>query len=360
MIKNILTSAQPITEPHEKNANASVHTAKSNAVKQVLHTRIVRTIAAQGEKMRTFVLALSAVCALAIPASAGEKKGTIGCTLLAFSNPFYKEIGDNMTAEAAKNGYDVIITDGNFDAVRQNNQIKDFIASGVAAIVIAPADSKAIGASIREANDAGIPVFTVDIGNLDPAAEVICHVATDNYAGGKMAADAMIQALPGGKGKIGIINHPEVEAVILRTDGFKARLKELGKENDIRIVADLPGLGSRDRSYAAAQDMLQAHPDIEGIFCINDPTALGAIAALEGIGKLNQVVLVGFDGQPEGKQAIRDGKIFADPIQFPDQLGREVVKMFIKYTEGEEVPKEHLIPTALYYKEDGMKDASLK
>ena len=106
--------------------------------------------------------------------------------------------------------------------------------------------------------------------------------------------------------------------------------------------------------------MLQAHPDIEGIFCINDPTALGAIAALEGIGKLNQVVLVGFDGQPEGKQAIKDGKIFADPIQFPDQLGREVVKMFIKYTEGEEVPKEHLIPTALYYKEDGMKDASLK
>lgn len=310
--------------------------------------------------MRKLILALAVLCLLATSGIAGEKKGAIGTTLLAFSNPFYKEIGDNMIAEAAKHGYDVVITDGNFDVIRQNNQIKDFIASGCAAIVIAPADSKAIGSSIREANDAGIPVFTVDIGNLDPDAEVVCHVATDNFAGGKMAADAMIMALPGGKGKVGIINHPEVEAVILRTDGFKARLKELGKEQDIQIVADLPGLGSRDRSFAAAQDMLQAHPDIDGIFCINDPTALGAIAALEGLRKLDQVVLVGFDGQPEGKQAIKEGKIFADPIQFPDRLGVEVVKMFISYTEGEDVPKEHLIPTALYFKEDAMKDPMLK
>ena len=309
--------------------------------------------------MRRLFLSLVMVACVALSASAGEKKGTIGCSLLGFTNPFYQEIGGAMVAEAANHGYEVVITDGNYDVVKQSNQVKDFIASKVSAIVLAPCDSKAIGATIREANAAGIPVFTVDIGNMDPSAKVVTHVATDNYAGGKMAADAMIAAL-GGKGRIGILNHPEVEAVILRTDGFKARLKELGKDKDITIIADLPGLGSRDKSFAAAQDMLQAHPDIEGIFCINDPTALGAIAALEGVGKLDRVKLVGFDGQPEGKIAIRDGKIFADPIQFPDRLGAEVVKVFVRYMNGEDVPPEILVPTALYYQADAKKDPSLK
>lgn len=309
--------------------------------------------------MRKVFLALLVVGLVAVSGFAGEKKGVIGYTALGFTNPFYQEIGGAMIAEAAKHGYDVVITDGNYDVVRQSNQVKDFISSKVDAIIITPCDSKAIGAVIREANGAGIPVFTVDIGNMDPTAKVICHVATDNFAGGKMAADAMIEAL-GGKGKIGILNHPEVEAVILRTEGFKARLKELGKDKDIVIVSDLPGLGSRDKAFAAAQDMLQAHPDIEGIFCINDPTALGAIAALEGVGKLDRVKLVGFDGQPEGKIAIRDGKIFADPIQFPDRLGAEVVKVFINYMNGEDVPAEMLVPTALYYKADALKDPALK
>ncbi len=308
--------------------------------------------------MRKLLLAAALLATLSVGALAGEK-GTIGYTCLAFSNPFYKEIYDSMKVEAAKHGYAVQVTDGAFDVVAQDKQVQDFITSGCAAIVITPADSKAIGSTIRKANDAGIPVFTVDIGNMDPDAKVVCHVATDNFSGGKMAADAMLQAL-GGKGKVGIVNHPEVEAVIMRTDGFKARLKELGKDKDIQIVADLPGLGSRERSFAAAQDMLQAHPDIDGIFAINDPTALGVISALEIVGKLDRVKVIGFDGQPEGKQAIKDGKLYADPIQFPGMLGEEVVKMVVKYMNGDDVPAEFLVPTALYFQADAQKDPALK
>ncbi len=78
-------------------------------------------------------------------------------------------------------------------------------------------------------------------------------------------------------------------------------------------------MGTRDASLNVAQEVLQAHPDLAGFFCINDPSALGARAALEIANKTDQVTLVGFDGQPEGKLAIRHGKIFADPIQFPDR-----------------------------------------
>ena len=74
----------------------------------------------------------------------------------------------------------------------------------------------------------------------------------------------------------------------------------------------------KDQGYKAAEDALQAHSDLAGIFAINDPSALGARAALEKAGKADQVKIIGFDGQPEGKQAIKEGKIYADPVQFPN------------------------------------------
>jgi ribose transport system substrate-binding protein len=106
--------------------------------------------------------------------------------------------------------------------------------------------------------------------------------------------------------------------------------------------------------------MLQAHPDLVGIFAINDPSALGARGALEKAGKAGNVVIIGFDGQPEGKQAIKDGKIYADPIQFPDKMGVEVVRAFLRHSKGEELPPQMLIPTSLYRQADGAADAALK
>ena len=108
------------------------------------------------------------------------------------------------------------------------------------------------------------------------------------------------------------------------------------------------------------QDILQSHPDVDAVFAVNDPSALGARAALESAGKADQVKIVGFDGQPEAKQAIKEGKIYADPIQFPDRIGRQTFESIFKYLNGEEQPKEILIPTALYRCADAVKDAGLK
>ena len=88
----------------------------------------------------------------------------------------------------------------------------------------------------------------------------------------------------------------------------------------------------------AAEDALQSQPELAGIFAINDPTALGARAALEKANKGDRVKLIGFDGQMDGKQAIKEGKIYAGPIQFPDRIGEMTVKSIIKYSNGEAVP----------------------
>ena len=290
-------------------------------------------------------------------------KGAIGLSVLTLTNPFFKEIADTMTAEARKHGYSVGVVSGEFDVARQQNQVKDFIVQKVAAIVLTPCDSKAIGPAIKEANDAGIPVFTADIACLAPGVKVVAHIATDNYGGGKEAGKAMIEALGEAGGKIAILNHKVVESCILRVKGFKEIIADYNtgrNQGKIEIVSELPGGGVKDLGYKAAEDLLQAHPDIAGIFAINDPSALGARAAIEKAGKAGQIKLVGFDGQPEGKQAIKEGKIYADPIQFPDRIGVETVRAIVKHFAGETQSAELLIPTALYRQSDATKDPMLK
>ena len=295
--------------------------------------------------------------------SGSSSRGTIGLSVMTLTNPFFKVIAETFTEEANKHGYDVLVTSGEFDVARQQNQVKDFIVQKVSAIVLCPCDSKAIGPAIKEASQAGIPVFTADLACLAPGVSVVSHIATDNYAGGKEAGTGMIEALGEAGGKVVILHYERAESCLLRVKGFEEAIEQHNRNQEsekIEIVAVLPGGGAKDIGYKATEDAIQAHPDLAGIFAINDPSALGARAALEKAGKADQVKIIGFDGQPEGKQAIKDGLIYADPVQFPDRIGRQTMQTIAKHFRGEQVPKEVLIPTALYRKVDAEKDPTLK
>jgi ribose transport system substrate-binding protein len=296
------------------------------------------------------------------PPSKAANKGTIGVSLLTLDNPFFKVIGDNIAAEGKRRGYDTVVVSGDKDVAKQSNQIKDFIVKKVSAIVLSPCDSKSIVPVIQEANAAGIPVFTVDIPCNEPGVKIATQVATDNFGGGKEAATAMIEALGEAGGKVAILHFKQAESCLLRVKGFREVIDAHNSEgrSKIEIVAELESGGAKDQGYKAAEDTLQANPDLRGIFAINDPAALGARAALEKAGKTDQIIIVGFDGQPEGKQAIKDGKIYADPIQFPDKMGVQIVDAIIRHSKGEELPPQMLIPTSLYRKADGEKDPELK
>ena len=291
-----------------------------------------------------------------------QSKGTIGVSLLTLDNPFFKIIGDNITSEGKKHGYETIVVSGDKDVARQSNQIKDFIVKKVAAIILSPCDSKAIVPVIQEANAAGIPVFTVDISCHEAGVKIVTQIATDNYGGGKEAGVAMIEALGEQGGEIAILHFKQAESCLLRVKGFREVIEahNARSEAKIRIVKELEGGAAKDVSLKAAEDSLQAHPNLRGIFAINDPSALGAVAAIEKAKRSGQVMVIGFDGQPEGKQAIKEGKIYADPIQFPDRMGVEIVAALIRYSKGEELPPQTLIPTKLYRKADGLNDPELK
>ena len=289
-----------------------------------------------------------------------ESQALIGVSLLTLDNPFFKVIGDNITAEGRKHGYETLVVSGDKDVAKQGNQIKDFIVKKVSAIVLSPCDSKSIIPVIQEANAAGIPVFTVDIPCNEPGVKIATQIATDNEGGGREAGRAMIEALGEAGGQIAVLHFKQAESCQLRVKGFMEviRAHNASGKSKIEVVTELESGGAKDVGYKAAEDALQAHPGLRGIFAINDPAALGARAALEKAGK-TQVLIIGFDGQPEGKQAIKDGKIYADPIQFPDQMGIRMVDAIVRHSKGETLPAQMLIPTRLYRKSDAQKDPTL-
>ncbi len=273
---------------------------------------------------------------------------TIGVSLLTRTHPFYQDLEAGLQAASDEAGFELLITAGEFDVARQKDQIQDFIVRKVNAIIVSPCDSKSIGTAIKAANDAGIPVFTADIACLAEGVEVVSHIASDNIAGGQLAAKAIVEAL-GGSGKVAIIDHPEVESVIQRVKGFE---DELALHDGIEIVAKLPGHGVKDQAFRTAEDILQSHPDLGAVFGINDDSALGALAAIEKAGKTDRVLIIGFDAVPEAREAIKAGKIFADVVQMPREIGRSTIEALTTYVSGGDVPPEILIPCDLFDRDD--------
>ena len=292
-----------------------------------------------------------------------QSRGIIGFSALTLTNPFFQVIADNLKDEAQKYGFEVIVDDANREVKTQNEQIDSYIERGVVAIVVNPCDRLSIGPAIKRANEAGTPVFTCDLQCVAPEAEVTGHVGSDNYQGGKLAGQAMIEALGDEGGKIMILHFEQAHSCVLRVQGFREVIDAYNKDREtgrIEIVSTLEGGGVQIEGRKATAAALQSDPDLAGIFAINDPSALGAYRALELAGKVGQVKIVAFDGQIEGKRAIRDGKIYADPIQFPDKMGRLTMQKINAYLNGEEFEKVTLIPTQLYRKEDADNDPELQ
>lgn len=258
---------------------------------------------------------------------------TIGVTLLTRAHLFYRDLEAGIREQADSNKYALIVTAAEFDLGKQASQIEDFIARKVDAIVVCPVDSRGIGAAIRKANEAHIPVFTADIAAQE--GEVTCHIASDNVAGGRLAGEYLAKLL-NGKGSVGIINQPAITSVLDRVRGFSEAIAQFP---GMTIVADVNGQGVRDRAMQAASDVLQAHPDIQGIFGINDDSALGALDAAQQFKRPN-VAIIGYDATPPAVDAITKGtQLKADVIQYPRKIGLSTVRQIKAYFSGGQVPK---------------------
>ncbi|MEV0553993.1 substrate-binding domain-containing protein [Streptomyces sp. NPDC050597] len=262
----------------------------------------------------------------------------VGLSLSTLNNPFFVQIKEGAQAEAKKLGADLTVTDAQNDASQQANQLQNFTSEGVDSIIVNPVDSDAAGPSVRSANKADIPVVGVDRGVNK--AETAALVASDNVEGGKLGAKALAEKL-GGKGRIVILQGlAGTSASRERGAGFAEGLKAYP---GIDVVAKQPADFDRTKGLDVMTNLLQAHPDVQGVFAENDEMALGAVKAL-GSKAGKSVQVIGFDGTPDGLKAVKEGTMYASVAQQPKELGRIAVENALRAADDKEVDKTVKVP----------------
>ena len=275
-------------------------------------------------------------------AASSDKKITIGFSVSTQNNPFFVKMADSVKAEAAKQGVDVKIVDAQNDPAKQANDVSDLIEQGVNVLIVNPVDSAAIGNSVVAANDAKIPVITID--RSSDSGEVVTHIASNNIKGGEMAADFLVKKLGEGAEVAELEGIPGASATRESGQGFHniadKKLKVVAKQN-----ADF----DRSKGLTVAENMLQANPNIKAIFAQNDEMALGAISAAKSAGK--NILVVGFDGTEDGIKAVNSGDMIATIAQQPDQMGVIGVDTALKLVKGEKVEKSIPIDLKLVTKQ---------
>ncbi|WP_171113965.1 substrate-binding domain-containing protein [Streptomyces sp. Z423-1] len=307
---------------------------------------------AKGRQAVTYLLA--AVVAAAVvgatsllhSGSSAAAQQKVGLSLSTLNNPFFVQIRAGAEAEAKKLGVDLTVTDAQNDASQQANQLQNFTSEGLSSIIVNPVDSDAAGPAVRAANQAGIPVVGVDRGVNK--AKTAALVASDNVEGGELGAKALAEKL-GGRGTIVILQgQAGTSASRERGAGFAEGLKAYP---GIKVVAKQPADFDRTKGLDVMTNLLQAHPDIDGVFAENDEMALGAIKAL-GSKAGTSVQVVGFDGTPDGLKAVQDGTLYASVAQQPRELGRIAVDNALRAAEGEKVSATVKVPVKVVTKEN--------
>lgn len=270
--------------------------------------------------------------------SAGGGNPKVGLSLSTLNNPFFVQIRAGAQAEAKRLGVDLTVTDAQNDASQQANQLQNFTSSRLGAIIVNPVDSDAASNSVKAADRAKIPVIAVDRGVNNARTDAL--VASDNVAGGELAAKTIAEKL-GGNGKIVILQgQAGTSAARERAAGFAAGLKSYP---GIQVVAQQPADFDRTKGLDVMSNLLQAHPDVQGVIAANDEMALGAIKAL-GAKAGRSVSVVGFDGTPDGLTAVKNGTLFASVAQQPTQLGRIAVDNALKALDGKKIDETVKVP----------------
>lgn len=255
----------------------------------------------------------------------------IGMVVSTLDNPFFVTMKDGATKKAKELGYDLVVVNSQNDATKERSNIDDLVQQGVAAIIINPTDSDAVGNSIKVANDKKIPVLTVD--RQANQGTVVTHIASDNVKGGKMAADFILEKLGGKANIVELQGLPGASATRDRGKGFHEGVD--GKAN-VKVVASQAADFDRQKGLNVMQNIMQSTPQFDAVFAHNDEMALGAVKALSG----KKVIIVGFDGTDDAKKAVESGEMTATVAQQPDLMGSLAVENAVKVLKGETVPKQ--------------------
>ncbi|MCG3196547.1 MAG: sugar ABC transporter substrate-binding protein [Candidatus Omnitrophica bacterium] len=276
----------------------------------------------------------------------GDGKRLFGVVLQTMNNPFFVELVGGLEEVIESKGDELLVLDSQFNSLKQRNDISDLILKGAATIFINPVNWEGIKGSLLQAKEKNVPCIVVDAPVKDEDL-VLCQVASDNLEAGRLAARALAEVRR--PAKVVILHLSVNKACIDRVEGFK---EELAKYPDMGILDIQEGKGTTEGGRPVMRDLLGRFPDLNAVFPINDPSALGAISALESAGKLADVTVVTVDGSAEGIAAIKAGKLHSTSAQFPRRIGKTSAEKAYDHLEGRPVEKNVVIPVELVTREN--------
>lgn len=282
-----------------------------------------------------FVLLLGTVST----ALADVNKPKVGITVMVMNNPFFVSMVDAVKDEVAKLGGEVIVVDGNMDVQKQTSGVEDMLRQKIDFLLFNPVDSDAGEAAVKMAKDAGVPVICLD---ADSAGPRDLFIVSNNVEAGELCAKYVAERLSG-KGNVVIVNGNPVSSTRDRREGVGKIFKDYP---EIKIVAEVNGEGLLAKGEAVMSDVLQSQPKIDAVIGINDPMALGALAAAEAAARDKEMFFCGVDGSPDALAAILKPSAFVmSAAQEPAKIGRMGVEYGMKLLRGEKIEqKEIFVP----------------
>lgn len=267
--------------------------------------------------------------------SQNEKSIKIGFSQPTLESPFYISLVEAAEAEAEKLGVELQVVDAQNDIEKQNSDIQSLLTNDIDVLLLNPTNPSAVAPSLKAAEQANVPVITVD---RDTEQDVTAYIGRDNEDMARLAGEVAVDLLGGqgeAKGKIIELQGDAGGTVMMaRHDGFHEIVEQ---ESGIEIIEGPYSDYIRSKAVSAMQDLLQAHPDVNLVYAHNDDMALGAIQVLKQANKLDDVKIVGIDGLMEAVKQIDAGTFDATVLNDPITLGELAVQTAIKVANGEEV-----------------------
>lgn len=284
---------------------------------------------------KVLVLVLALVMILSCAAMAEGQK--LGYTCMDGTNPFFIALEGAIREVVEANGDELISLDPQNSNEKQISLIEDLVSQGIAACFVNPVDRDGVIAGLDKLKEAGIPIFGFDTEVADMS-YLVSYAGSDNYNAGYVCGLDLAEKLPEG-GPIIVLDSPTMQSVVDCIDGFMAAIEGKGFE----VVAQIDSMGNQELGNKNATDALTAHPDAVAIMGGNDPTALGAYAAVEAAA--SNALVYGVDGSPDIKALIAEGKVTGTGAQSPVSIGKTIAEVYYKWLAGEEVEARYPIDT---------------
>lgn len=276
----------------------------------------------------------------------GNSPRKFGATYMTMNNPFFHVVNDSIKEVVEGNGDFLIARDPAVDQEKQNEQIYEMIEEGVDAIFLNPVDWKAVKPALIACSEAGIPVFNVDTLVYDRE-YVVSVIASDNYNAGVQCAKDMMAKLD--KADIVLLDQPIINSITQRMKGFTDTIA--GNDN-YKVVVRRAARGELEVAMEVMKEIIKSGIDFDVVIGGNDPTALGAVAALESQHMEKEILIYGVDGSPDGKIMIKEGYLEGTSAQAPSVIGRIAAEVAYSYLNGEEIEEFIVVPVTLITKDN--------